>query len=370
MTIEITHDEAAAQEERAAVLAERILAQFGGGLELLTVELGRRLGLYATLAEAGAATADDLATRAAIAPRYALEWLDQQAASGIVDVVRTEASGERTFRLPAGHAAVLLAPESPAYLLGAAPLLLAVARTLPAVADAYATARGVEYADFGDELRFGIAELNRPGFATAMRGWVEAMPDVAARLDRGGVILDAGCGEGRSTIGLARAFPAATVVGVDLDAQSVEVARRHVAEAGLDGRVSIVGANAADATALRAAAGDEVTLVTAFQALHDMGRPDRALAAFREVLAHDGAVLVGDEHAEDVKSSPAGELETMRLAVSVLHCLPATWAESEDVLNGTLLRPGALAGWVADAGFSRCEVLDIEHPFWRFHRVS
>ena len=65
MTIEITHDEAAAQEERAAVLAERILAQFGGGLELLTVELGRRLGLYATLAEAGAATADDLATRAA-----------------------------------------------------------------------------------------------------------------------------------------------------------------------------------------------------------------------------------------------------------------------------------------------------------------
>ena len=84
-------------------------------------------------------------------------------------------------------------------------------RTLPAVADAFATARGVEYADFGDELRFGIAELNRPGVPLAMSAaGSRQLPDIAAQLDRGGIILDAGCGEGWSTIGLARAFPAAT----------------------------------------------------------------------------------------------------------------------------------------------------------------
>ncbi len=203
-----------------------------------------------------------------------------------------------------------------------------------------------------------------------MRDWVETMPDIAARLDRGGVILDVGCGEAWSTIGLARAFPAATVVGIDLDEQSVEVARHHVDRAGLSDRVSVVCANAADATALRAAAGDEVTLVTAFQALHDMGRPDRALAAFREVLADGGAVLIGDEHGEDVKEAPADEVERLKLAMSVLHCLPATWAESEEVLNGTVLRSGTLAGWVTEAGFTSREVLDVEHPFWRFHRVS
>jgi len=370
MTIEITQDETTTQEERAAALAERIVVQFGAGVELLTVELGRRLGLYETLAQAGPVTADELATLASIAPRYALEWLDQQGAAGFVDVVHSGTDGRRTFCLPAGHAAVLLAPESPAYLLGTAPLLLAVARTLPTVADAYATARGVEYADFGDELRYGIAELNRPGFTTGMRDWVETLPDIAARLDRGGVILDVGCGEGWSTIGLAQAFPAATVVGIDLDEQSVEVARHHVSRAGLADRVSVVCANASDATALRAAAGDEVTLVAAFQALHDMGRPDRALAAFREVLADGGAVLIGDEHGEDVKASPADDVERLKLAMSVLHCLPATWAESEEVLNGTVLRSGTLAGWVSDAGFTGCEVLDVEHPFWRFHRVS
>jgi 2-polyprenyl-3-methyl-5-hydroxy-6-metoxy-1,4-benzoquinol methylase len=225
--IEITEQEAAAA--RAEALALQLFGQFTAGVELLTVELGRRLGLYETLLAAGPVTATELADRASIARRYAEEWLDQQAAAGIVDVVDTDArTGVRRFELPAPHAAVLIDPSSPAYLLGGAPLLLGVARTLPAVADAFATGRGVDYAEFGDELRFGIAELNRPGFANDLRGWVEQLPDVTATLERGGVVLDAGCGEGWSAIGLARAFPQATVVGVDLDLPSVEVARRHV----------------------------------------------------------------------------------------------------------------------------------------------
>ena len=43
MTIEITQDETTTQEERAAALAERIVVQFGAGVELLTVELGLSL---------------------------------------------------------------------------------------------------------------------------------------------------------------------------------------------------------------------------------------------------------------------------------------------------------------------------------------
>ncbi len=367
--IDITEQEAAAA--RAEALALQIFGQFSAGVELLAVELGRRLGLYETLLATGPVTAAELADQASIAPRYAEEWLDQQAATGIVDVVATDpATGVRRFELPAPHAAVLIDPNSPAYLMGAAPLLFGIARTLPAVADAFATGRGVEYADFGDELRLGIAELNRPGFANDLRGWVEQLPDITATLDRGGVILDAGCGEGWSTIGLARAFPNATVVGVDLDPASVEVARRHVADAHLGNRVRIVVANAADTAALREATGGAVTLVTAFQALHDMGRPVDALAAWRELLEDGGAVLVGDEHGENTKAAPADELERLKLSISVLHCVPATWAESDEVVNGTVVRPHTFSEWVAGAGFTSHEVLGIEHPFWRFHRLG
>jgi ubiquinone/menaquinone biosynthesis C-methylase UbiE len=370
MTIE-TRVHEATEEARAEQLAQRLLGQFSAGIELLTVELGRRLGLYEVLWASGAVTAVELAAGAAVAERYATEWLDQQAAAGIVEIVGSDVlTRAPRFRLPAGHAAVLVDRDSAAYLLGVAPLLMAVARTAPAVADAFATARGVEYADFGDELRFGFAEVNRPGFLLGMRSWVETLPDVTERLDRGGIILDAGAGEGWSTIGLARAFPAATVVGFDLDERSVEAARRNVAGAGLEDRVRIVRANAADASALRVAVDGPVTLVTVFQALHDMGQPVRALAAFRGLLADGGAVLVGDEHGEDVKAAPADEVERMKLAMSVLQCLPATWAESDAVLNGTVLRGHTIGSWVREAGFESHEVLDIEHPFWRFYRVG
>ena len=134
--------------------------------------------------------------------------------------------------------------------------------------------------------------------------------------------------------------------------------------------MSIVRANAADVQALRAATGGAVTLVTAFQALHDMGEPVQALAAFRELLADGGAVLVGDEHGEDEKVAPADDNERRQLAVSVLHCLPATWAESDSVVNGTVLRSHTMTSWVRQAGFAGHEVLDIEHPFWRFYRVG
>jgi hypothetical protein len=373
MTIDIDIDltEQEAAEARAQALAFQLLGQFGAAVELLTVELGRRLGLYEALLGAGAVTATELAEQTSIAPRYVAEWLDQQAAAGILDATGPGTHDQqRRFELPAAHAAVLIDPTSPAYLMGAAPLLQGVASTLPAVADAYATGRGVEYADFGDALRFGIAELNRPGFTNFVRAWVEELPDIAARLDQGGVILDAGSGEGWSTIGLANAFPHARVVGVDLDAASVEVARGHVAVAGLADRVQIICANAADESALREATGGSVTLVTSFQALHDMGRPVDALATWRSLLAEGGAVLVGDEHGEEAGAGPADEFERLKRSMSVLHCVPATWAESDTVVNGTILSQHTLGDWVAQAGYASYDALAIEHPFWRFYRLG
>ena len=66
--IDITEQEAAAA--RAEALALQIFGQFSAGVELLAVELGRRLGLYETLLAAGPVTAAELADRASIAPRY------------------------------------------------------------------------------------------------------------------------------------------------------------------------------------------------------------------------------------------------------------------------------------------------------------
>lgn len=102
--------------DRAQLLAERLDAQFLGAAELLTVEIGRRLGLYAALARLGQVTAAELADATGIARGYAVEWLDQQAAAGYVDVAGSDVpTRQPRFVLSSGHAAALLDPESPAY---------------------------------------------------------------------------------------------------------------------------------------------------------------------------------------------------------------------------------------------------------------
>lgn len=386
-----TTDVVASEEERAAeqvgALAEQIVGMLGAATELLTIELGRRFGLYRTLHEAGPMTATAFADATGVAPRYAREWLEQQAAAGYLAVVTPKLGYQRRFMLPDLHVPVLLDETHPAHVAPAASLFAGVALTFPELVADYRQGRGVAFDEYGAELRGGLGSLNRPGFTHELRGWVDTLPDRAAALDAGGAVLDAGCGVGWSTIALATAFPNARVVGLDLDEASIIEARRNALDAGVADRVSFVHGNAGDAAAVRATAavagtgiadGTDGTaagasgfdLVTVFEALHDMGRPVDALAGFRALLRPGGELLVADERVADAFHAGAEPVERMLYAMSVLHCLPATTAESGAVANGTVLRAPTLRRWAGQAGFGRVDVLDIENPFWRFYRIG
>jgi 2-polyprenyl-3-methyl-5-hydroxy-6-metoxy-1,4-benzoquinol methylase len=361
--------------------AEQLIGMLGGATELLTIELGRRFGLYRALHEHGPVSAARLAAIAGIAPRYAREWLEQQAAAGHIGVTE-EGAAERRFLLPELHVPVLLDETHPAHAAPVSGLLAGVALAFPELVADFRRGRGVAFDEYGAELRHGLGALNRPGYLLAMRAWVEQLPDRAAALDAGGTVLDAGCGVGWSTIGLAMAFPNARVVGVDLDEASITEARENALDAGVADRVEFVLGNAADAGAVERAAASArgaaegvdaasgFDLVTVFEALHDMGRPIHALAGFRTLLRPGGALLVADERVAEEFHADAEPVERMLYAMSVLHCLPATTAESGTIANGTVLRPPTLRRWAAEAGFDRVDVLDIEHPFWRFYRIG
>src|SRR5215510_7962559 len=89
-------------------LDERLLASTIGALELFGVYLGDRLGLYRALVGREACTAGELAAACGIHPRYAREWLEQQAVAGVLIVDDPGAPAEhRRYTLPAAHAAVL-----------------------------------------------------------------------------------------------------------------------------------------------------------------------------------------------------------------------------------------------------------------------
>jgi SAM-dependent methyltransferase len=344
--------------DRTDALAERVFAATLGTLELYSIFLGGELGLYRTLETHGPSTADQLAERAGIAPRYAVEWLEQQAVAGLLE------HDDGRFSLAPEHARVLCHPDDPAHLAPFAHMLAGIGGVLTQVADAYRTGAGVPYHAYGRTFRHGQGDVNRPAFTHELAGWVAAMPDVLARLESAqhARIADLGCGQGFSSLALATAFLDAHVDGIDTDPASIADARAHARDAGLDGRVRFT---CADATAL----DGPYELIVILEALHDMARPAEALAAARAALADGGTVLVVDEKVTDAFQAPGDELERMMYGWSVTHCLPTQLADQPTAALGTVMRTGTVRELAHEAGYAAVDVLPVDTDLFRLYRL-
>jgi SAM-dependent methyltransferase len=352
----------------ADVLVERLFSASIEALELFSVHLGVRLGLYRSLdAAAGGLTASELAAAAGIAERYAVEWLEQQAVAGFVAFDDPAApSQQRRYRLPAAHRGVLVDPDDSGHVAPLASMLAGIGGVLVELEDAYRSGAGVAYASYGHHFRDGQGGINRPALLEDLPGpWLAAMPDVVASLRAGGArVADVGCGQGWAAIGVAEAFPEAEIVGLDADAASVADARRNAAPRGLGGRLAFA---AADAVGI--AEHGPFDLIVMVEVLHDVARPVELLAGCRDALAEGGTVLVVDEKVADHFVAPGDDVERMMYGWSVLHCLPASLAERPSAGTGTCMRSGTVRDYAQKAGFTDAEVLAVDNDLFRFYRL-
>jgi hypothetical protein len=101
-----------------------------------------------------------------------------------------------------------------------------------------------------------------------------------------------------------------------------------------------------------------------------MGDPVAALRRIRGLLGPGAPLLVADERVAESFTGVAGDIERLCYAWSVLHCLPATLAESPQIAHGTVLRTDTVRRWARAAGYGSVEVLPIANDFWRFYRLD
>jgi 2-polyprenyl-3-methyl-5-hydroxy-6-metoxy-1,4-benzoquinol methylase len=333
-----------------------------GAMEVLTVYLGDRLGWYTALNAAGPATAAELVERAGGNERYAREWLEQQASFGILTVTE-----DGRFGLTPSAAETLTDPNSLSYLAPLARMISAAAIQLPSLVNVYRGGGGVGWAAYGADMRESQADMNRPWFEHALPDALAGVAGLDELLRRPGTrIADVGCGAGWSTIALARTYPEAHVEGFDIDAPSVELARKHVAEEpDVADRVAF---NHADAAGLGEARFDAVF---AFECVHDMPRPVEVLTAMRQAVFAGGPVVVMDEAVRDGFEAPGDDVEKLMYGFSTLVCLPDGLAHPDSVGTGTVMRPDTLRGYARAAGFDDLVVLPIEEfGFWRFYQLT
>jgi predicted O-methyltransferase YrrM len=351
--------------DRTDALRERLFGNAVGALELYTIYLGERLGLYRALAEGGAATSSQLAARTGTTERYVREWLEHHAASDllVVDDPRAEPLARR-YWLPPEHIAVLADRDDVRYEANTGVDIVRAGRWLPQLVEAFRVGNAPPPLPWEPE---GRAEANRARFINLLgMEWLPAIVDVHVRLraDPPARVADVACGTGWSSIAMAQAYPNITVDGVDLDHDAITAARRNAERAGVADRVRFSVTDAAD---LGGQGGYD--LVTIFEALHDMSRPVDALSAARQMLSEDGTLLVVDGLVADEFTVPASPRERTEYGWSVVSCLPGAMADPQTAATGAVMRPSVLRQYALQAGFGEVEVLPIHTDYWRFYRL-
>ena len=360
---------ASSTDARRDELVERLFGSALGAMDLLCVYLGDRLGMYRALADTGPSTSAELASATGVNERYAREWLEQQAMTGILEAVDPHASdAERRYALPAGHDEVLLDAASLNHMAPMAQLVVACALPIHTVLEAFTTGDGVPYADYGADLHEGQARFTQPLFDNLLAtNWLPAVPSIHERLngDPPARVADIACGLGRASIAIARSYPKVTVDGIDLDHASIARAQKLLPASGVEDRVAFHCRDAADPEL-----SGRYDLVTIFEALHDMSYPVDVLQTARALLTDGGRMLVADEKTAERFAIDAGDVERLYYGFSVLHCLPVGMVGENAAGTGTVMREHTVRAYAQQAGFANCEVAPIENDFWRFYLLT
>ncbi|HEV8360526.1 MAG TPA: class I SAM-dependent methyltransferase [Candidatus Thermoplasmatota archaeon] len=358
----------AEQTKRRDELAGRLFGACSGALDLVAIYIGHHLGYYRALTEHGPATSAQLAKRTGTHERYAREWLEQQAVSGLlhVDDPRKDAA-QRTFSIDAGTADVVLNPLGPCNFVPGIRCYIAGVAQLPAILDAYRTGGGVSWAEMSAEVVEGQAGFNQAVFTNLFTQQdIPAIPDVHKRLqaDPPARVADVGCGAGWSAIALAKAYPKVRVDGFDFDPRVIALGKQNAAEAGVADRVAF---EVRDVASLPARTYDVITLL---ECLHDLPHPVATLSAARKALAPGGAVVVMEERVGEAFTVPGQEFDQFCYGWSIMLCLPGGMYDKGSAGTGTVLRAPTLRRYAQEAGFADVEVLPIDtDPLRRWYRL-
>lgn len=347
-TTSIAFDQAKSEE-----FAGRMLTILNDGALALMISVGHRAGLLDTLAALPRATSAELAGAAGLNERYVREWLAALVTGRIVDYDPLD----RTYALPAEHAAWLTRAASPSNLATTCQFIPLMGAVEEAILSAFRSGGGLHYHAYHRFHEVMAEDSAQTVVAALFDAILPLVPGLSPALADGIDVLDLGCGRGQALIALAQAFPRSRFAGYDLSEETTAYAQEQVRQLGL-GNIRFAALDAA-----RLDEPSRYDLICTFDAIHDQADPARVLRNIRRALRPGGTYLMQDIRAA---SELHGNLEhpaaPLLYTISTFHCTSVSLAADGAGL-GTMWGEELALAMLAEAGFGAVEVHQLAHDF-------
>jgi SAM-dependent methyltransferase len=305
------------------------------------IDIGLKTGLLRAIADAGGGlTEANLAEQLGYHPQYVSVWCRGAYAFELLDW--DDGTGYRV----APHVDTLLLDETdPQFMGGRIQFLTALYEDYRAFPEHLRTGATWPRSEHDPFILEALASMTHADCFMVTDQVLPQAPDVLARLEGGGDVLDVGAGGGHHLMHYARRFPRARLVGIEPDGASLALARRALAEAGLDGRIEL---RQGDANVL----DDEnaFDLITLNVTLHETGGPQEyrnVLSRVLRALKPGGAVVVSELPYPD---SPAAYRE------SPVYQMYAGVQLHESLVGCGMITQGQLRALMDEARFANVRV--------------
>ncbi len=338
-------------QDRVKIFARELLKLYTGSVLTRLIALGHDLGLFNVLAQ-GAATSDELATRAHLQERYVREWLGAMATGGFV----TYDVETKSYALPAEHA-LLLAGDTGRNMAPFAGLLEALGSHMAELEDCFRVGGGIPYSSFRPAFTQRIDDSWRRIYDDFLLSqFLPLDAELPARLKAGCSAVDIGCGSSHAVNVMAAAYPRSKFIGYDIGEDAIVTAKAEAARLGLSNAIFEV----LDVT--RLAAQPKQDVIFAFDAIHDQVDPQLVLRRVAGALKPDGIFYAVDfKFASDVAGNLANPFAPMYYGIGLIHRMTVSLAEGGAGL-GTVWGVELATQMLRDAGFANIEVRDTPRP--------
>ncbi len=344
---------------RIETFLEAFTEHLAGATTIGLLAVADRSGLSRHLMEHPSGTSAEIAEAADLEERYVREILSGLAAAGIVEYD----AGSKVFTMPAEHSLFLADETSPYFMGGWLDMIPAVMSQVEGVATATAHGGGVGFEEYGRTMIRGIDRGNAPSQTVFLtKRWLPAVPELAERLEKGARIADVGCGSGTAAILMAKAYPNCQVVGYDVSADSVTVARSRSED--------IENVEFHNYSVEEIPTDHPFDLITTFDVIHDLPDPAEGLECIREALKPDGMFLMMEPEASSHLENNLTAAGALLYGISALHCMTQSLAKDGAGLGAAWGRELA-EEYAAEAGFGSFQRLDdISNRFSAFYLLE